>query len=330
MFSIGGFLICAIVIFFAGRKLSWYGDKIAEKTGLGKAWVGLILLATVTSLPELVVGISSSAIVQSADLAVGDILGSCAFNLAILAALDIFVPRHQHLFYIASGRHILSAALGTVLVAFAGLGIWLPQELVLLPGIGVFSLAFVIIYLLSIRVIYQREMMDREIEKNNLQVEQLPSMRRLVTGYFAYACITVGAALFIPQFAEEIVEQTGMAASFMGTVFIAGSTSLPEIAVSIAAVRMGAIDLATGNLLGSNIFNILILVIDDILYTKGVLLKDASDNHLVTVFSCIAMSAIVVAGFAYRAPAKKYFIAIDAVLILLLYFLNILLLSYMV
>ena len=99
MFSIAGFLFCALVIFFAGRKLSWYGDMIAVKTGLGKAWIGLILMATVTSLPELMVGIGSSAIVQSADLAVGDILGSCSFNLAILAVLDIFVPKHQHLFF---------------------------------------------------------------------------------------------------------------------------------------------------------------------------------------------------------------------------------------
>ncbi len=329
MYSVSGFIVCAIIIFFAGRKLSWYGDKIAEKTGLGKAWIGLILLATVTSLPELMVGISSSAIVQSADLAVGDILGSCTFNLAILAALDIFVPRHQHLFYLASSRHILSAALGTVLVAFAGLGIFLPQELVILPGIGIFSLVFVMIYLLSIRVIYQREMRDKESDQGITELAQLPPLRRLVLGYIVYAFITVGAALFIPQFADNIIEQTGMAASFMGTVFVAASTSLPEIAVSVAAVRMGAIDLATGNLLGSNIFNILILVIDDILYRKGILLKDASDNHLLTVFTCIAMSSIAMAGFAYRAPSKKYFIAIDAVLILLLYFLNILLLNYM-
>ena len=51
------------MIFLAGRKLSHYGDLLAERTGLGKAWIGIILLATVTSLPELMVGISSSAIV---------------------------------------------------------------------------------------------------------------------------------------------------------------------------------------------------------------------------------------------------------------------------
>ena len=76
MESFAGFIICAVIIFLAGKKLSYYGDLIAERTGLGKAWIGLILMASVTSLPELVVGISSSAIVGSADPATGDIFGS--------------------------------------------------------------------------------------------------------------------------------------------------------------------------------------------------------------------------------------------------------------
>ena len=148
MASILGFIFCAAIIFVAGKKLSYYGDLIARKTGWGRAWIGLTLMATVTSLPELMVGISSSAIVESADLAVGDVLGSCAFNLAILAMLDILLPRHEHLFFIASSsRHILSAALGMILIALTGLSLFLPQTLILLPGIGMMSMAFVIIYL---------------------------------------------------------------------------------------------------------------------------------------------------------------------------------------
>jgi cation:H+ antiporter len=81
--------------FFAWKKLSYYGDLLSELTGLGKAWIGLILMAGVTSLPELMVGISSSAIVESADLAAGDILGSCLFNLGILAVMDAFLPKDK-------------------------------------------------------------------------------------------------------------------------------------------------------------------------------------------------------------------------------------------
>ncbi|MBK8657833.1 MAG: hypothetical protein IPN22_02880 [Bacteroidetes bacterium] len=111
-----------------------------------------------------------------------------------------------------------------------------------------------------------------------------------------YACIIIAAALFLPHFAEKIAEQTGLGKSFVGTLFLAASTSLPEIAVSMAAVRMGFIDLSVGNLLGSNIFNVFILFIDDLFYTKGHLLKDASDAHLVSVFSVILMSAVAIIG----------------------------------
>jgi len=159
--------------------------------------------------------------------------------------------------------------------------------------------------------------------------KNIPSLRNLILYYSIFALITITAALFIPHFAEQIATKTGLGNSFVGTVFVAGSTSLPEIAVSIAAVRFGSIDLAIGNLLGSNIFNILILAIDDLFYTKGVLLKDASDIHLVSVFSCLVMSAIAIAGFTYRAPKKKFLMAVDAILILAFYFFNLILLYYL-
>lgn len=85
-----GFFLCAAVIFYSGTKLAHYGDRMAELTGMGKAWFGLIMMASVTSMPELFVGMSSASIIESADFAVGDVLGSCVFNLAILYLLDVF------------------------------------------------------------------------------------------------------------------------------------------------------------------------------------------------------------------------------------------------
>ena len=326
-----GFLVCAAIIFLAGRKLSFYGERIAEKTGLGKAWIGLILMASVTSMPELMVGISSTAIVGSADLAVGDILGSCIFNLAILAMLDLFVPRHQHLFYVASSsRHILSAAFGMILVAMAGLGLFLENDLVLIPGIGIMSFIFLFIYLLSIRIIFRFETALKASETASEEGgKETASLRQLIFRYALFALITISAALFIPYFAEKIAVQTGLGNSFVGTFFIAASTSLPEIAVSIAAVRFGSVDLAIANLFGSNIFNILILAFDDLFYTKGILLKDASDGHIITAFSCLIMNAIAIAGFTYRAPKKKFLMSIDAFLILAFYMINMFLLYHL-
>ncbi len=325
-----GFLFCAVVIFLAGKKLAHYGDLIADLTGLGKAWIGLILMASVTSLPELMVGISSSAIVQSADLAVGDILGSCAFNLGILALMDAFVPKHKPLLGSASQSHVLAAALGLILVAMAGVGLYLPEDLIITPGIGLISFSFMVIYLLSVRLLYQynrKSASDISSEEQGHTPET--SLKKAAAWYALYASIIIVAAIFLPHFAERIAEQTGLGKSFVGTLFLAVSTSLPEIAVSMAAVRAGSIDLSVGNLLGSNIFNVFILFIDDLFYTKGHLLKDASDAHMISVFSVILMSAVAIIGLTYRSAAKRYLLAWDALLIFAIYVLNIALLYKM-
>lgn len=324
MLYITGFLACAVVIFFAGKKLSIYGDLLAEKTGMSKGWIGLILMASVTSLPELMVGISSSAIVQSADLATGDILGSCAFNLGILAMLDAFIPKHRPLFGIASPRHMLIAALSIMLLSLVGFALFLPQDYAVAPWIGLTSIVFIIVYFVAIRIIYTNEQkchLPELIDEKKEAAEQM-SLRRIIYYYTGFAIVIVIAALGLPFFAEGIAELTGLGKSFVGTFFLAVSTSLPEIAVSIAAVRMGSVDLAVGNLLGSNIFNTFILALDDIFYIKGLLLKDASEFHIISVLSTIIMTAVVIIGLSFRAKGKRFLLAWDAALIFLIYIVN--------
>jgi cation:H+ antiporter len=152
------------------------------------------------------------------------------------------------------------------------------------------------------------------------------TLKFIITRYVFFALIIIVSALTLPYFADHIAEFTGLGRSFVGTFFLAVSTSLPEIAVSLAAVRMGSIDLAVGNLLGSNLFNILILAIDDILYTKGHILKDASANNLLSVFSTILMTAVVIIGLSFRVKGKRYLLAWDAMLVGIIYVINLFLL----
>ena len=121
------FLLCLTLIGYAGVKLSRYGDVIADKTGLGGTWIGLVLLASVTSLPELVTGISSVAVVKVPEIAVGDILGSCVFNLLIIVILD-FLHRGESVYTRTSQGHILSAGFGIMLIGFAGFSILLSSQ----------------------------------------------------------------------------------------------------------------------------------------------------------------------------------------------------------
>jgi cation:H+ antiporter len=310
------------VIFITGKQLSILGDRITELTSIGKAWFGIILMAAVTSLPELMVGVSSSAIVASADLAVGDIIGSCAINLAILSLLDVFMPKDHPLLSYGSRSNVLATIFGIALMAMAGLGIFLGEDIVVLPSIGLTSISFAIIYLFSVKTLYSFE------KKNNVgneikRPEHKEGLSRTIIKFIFFALIIVAAAIALPYFAETIADETGLSKSFVGSLFLAVSTSLPEIAVSIAAVRIGSVELAIGNLIGSNIFNVFILFIDDIFYTEGLVLKDASEIHLVSVFFVIMMASVAIIGFLFPQSSKRVLLAWDTLVILLLYILNV-------
>ena len=319
------FTLCAALILFSGSRLSRYGDRIAALTGLGRAWLGLVLLATVTSLPELFVGIGSAGIRQNADLAVGDVLGSCVFNLMILSMLDAF-HRGPGLLSTVAPKQVLIAALGIVLLALVGFGLFLPEQIVVMGWVGALSLVFIAVYVVAMRVVYRHFAQDEGERAGERNDKGMKELRKVLKWYALHAAVVIAAALFLPGLAEGIMEATGLKASFVGTLLLATSTSLPEVAVSVAALRIGAVDMAVSNLLGSNLFNIVILAIDDIVYQGGFLLKDASEAHLVSVFSTIIMSAVVIVGLTFRMAPKRYLLAWDTFLIAVMYVINLILL----
>ncbi|HSK13115.1 MAG TPA: hypothetical protein VK907_07850 [Phnomibacter sp.] len=321
-----GFVCCAFIILVAGRRLSFYGDRLAGLTGMGRAWIGLVLMAAVTSLPELMVGISSSALVVQPDLAVGNILGACALNLALLSVLDVFNRRRIPLFSTLSKTHILAASFSVMLLAIAGMGLFLGKDIILTPSLGLTSVAFAVVYFLSVRTIfrYQSSLSPRPNDK----ATEAPAgnMRQTVGGYALFAFVIILAALALPFFAEKMATGFGLSMGFTGTLFLAISTCMPEVSVSLASIRRGWEDLAVGNLLGSNIFNLFILFINDLAYTRGHLLKDASEGHLVSVLFVILMSGAAIIGLMYPSRQKRWLMSWDTFVILALYIFNIILL----
>src|SRR3990167_1208159 len=135
------------------------------------------------------------------------------------------------------------------------------------------------------------------------------TMKTAVINYCINAALVVIAAIFLPKIGEGIAEATGLGQTFVGNIFIAFSTSLPEVVVSVSAVKMDAVDLAIGNLFGSNIFNIFILALDDIFFIKGPLLSYADPNHMISALSAIIMTTIAILGLTYRTERKKLFLA---------------------
>lgn len=299
-------LFCLAVIGYAGYFLSRYGDIIAEKTGMSASWVGLILLATATSLPELVTGISAVTVVNAPNIAVGNALGSTVFNLAFLVILDALYP-HETLYSRAAQGHILSAALGALLMAFAGFSLLLDHAGMspALGHVGLYTPFFALVYLVAIRAVHRYE--KRTLDEYTVaSAERYPqvTLRQAVTGYALAATAVVVAGSWLPFVAKDLSALMGWGQSFVGTLLVAAVTSAPEIVVTITALRIGALDMAIANLLGSNLFNIIYLAVDDLFYTKGPLLANVDSSHVLTAFTAVMMGALVIVGIIFR-PQRR-------------------------
>lgn len=315
------FIACTAVILFAGTQLSKYGDIIAEKTGLGRTWIGVVLMASVTSLPELITGVSSVTLFNLPNIAAGDVLGSCMFNILIIALLD-FKRGAAPISSQAHQGQTLTAAYGMLLLGLVSMAIVAGTKIPAVGWIGLYSVAFLLIYLSAMRMVflYEKRRLQETLQAidEELQYAHI-SKQRAYTMYALNAGLVIGAATWLPHLGDAIAEMTGLGRTFVGSIFIAFSTSLPEVVVSFAALRMGAVDLALGNLLGSNLFNIGILAIDDVFYTKGPLLSHITGSHAVTASAAIVMTAIAVAGLTYRAGKKRFLFAWDSVGIVAVY-----------
>jgi cation:H+ antiporter len=299
-------VICLVVIAYAGYFLSRYGDIIAEKTGISSSWIGLTLLAMATSLPELVTGVSAVTAADVPDIAVGDVLGSTIFNLAILVLLDALYQRDT-LYCRAAQGHVLSAALGALLIAFAGFSLLLDHAGMSpsLWHIALYSPIIVIVYLAAMRAIhrYERRTIDHYTEASAQRYPDV-SLKQALTGYLLAAVAIIVTGSLLPFVAAELSVLMAWSQSFVGTLLVAAVTSAPEVAVTISALRIGAVDMAIANLLGSNLFDILILAVDDVFYVKGPLLADVDASHAITAFTAVMMSLLVIVGFVFQ-PQKS-------------------------
>jgi cation:H+ antiporter len=306
------FAAAALVIVLAGVRLARYGDVLGEKTGLGRSWIGVVLLAATTSLPELFTGFGSTALAALPDIALGDVLGSCMFNLLILSLMDAIQP--EPLSARAHQGHALSIGFGLVLIGVAGAGLAADRRLPAIGWIGVYTPVLIALYFVAMRVIFSHERHRRAQETREVAEElhyAATTLRSALVHYGVAAAAVIAAALWLPRLGAELARQTGLGDAFVGSLFVAITTSLPEIVVSLAAVRLGALDLGIGNVLGSNLFNLLILGLDDVFYRPGPLLADAGASHSVTVVAIVIMNGLFLIGLTYKVLAKRFVVAWD-------------------
>jgi len=304
------FLLCVAIILCSGTKLARYGDAIAEKTGLGGIWIGLVLLAAITSVPELVTGVSSVALVGFPDLAMGTLFGSCMFNLAILAVLDT-LHRHTPVLSEARMRHVASAGIGILLIAIAAGGIFGGERLsgLSLGWVGVLSIVILIVYLVAMWRMFRFERKHQlsSPQSAHLRYEE-DSTKALYFKFAVASAAVIGVGIWLSFVGDEIARTTGWDASFVGSLFLAVTTSMPELVVTIAALRLGAIDMAVADILGSNMFNIAIILPVDLFFSRGSILSSVSSVHLITAVVVIVMSLLVIVGLRFRQKRRTFII----------------------
>lgn len=310
------FIICAGLIFWSGSLLSKYGDVIAEKTGLGRAWIGAILIAGVTSLPELASGVSAVAWLDTPNLAAGAALGSCLFNLALIAMIDLAYQPGRVLAK-AHEVHILSGGLGVLMLGIVVLGVLIGPLLngSDLLGVGSLSIAIVVLYAIGARMIasLEKERMSEVLEKEAIEGNYAQiSIQRTYTVFILSGIAVVGLGIWLASIGDRLAATTGLSSSFVGNLFLAVTTSLPEIAASLAAIRLGAIDLAIGNVLGSNLFNILLFFVYDLADGRANFWGSLTNANAFAALMAMMMTGVVIISLMYRtSPKTPYRISWD-------------------
>ena len=324
-------VICGGIVIYAGGRMAGMGDKLAAITGLGRTWVGAVILGGVTSLPELVVTIGAVTVVAAPSLVFGNVLGSNCFNLLIIIFLDVTLIGGVVLSR-GGKAHTLSAALGLLLMLIVAAGLLLGGQGGLMEAAPwAFSVLLAIVFVIAIRVMYtqgRKAAATAPSDPDEVKITPVEKRRTLVM-FSVFAAVIVGAGLWLCVLgdrlgAHEFPGGFTLGRTFVGFLFIALATSLPELSVSISAARRGFYDMALGNIFGSNIANMSFIFIGEIfLKAHGdVYMFSSKLNHaalLVTVGAACLMTVIAIIGMARRSKGTLLRLGYGSIAMLLTY-----------
>lgn len=301
----GQLTLSGLAVVLAGYFLARCGDVLGERTRLGGMWAGMVLLALATSLPELAAGITAVRL-GAHDLAAGNLFGSSLANLLILALLDL--ASRDGVLRRASLEHVPIGLLAIVLNALAAVFSLLRTPVALGP-VSLASLALVGLYALGARAMYLRALRERggaaaaSAPGSALSAARAPTWLAAL-GFALAAGLTFLAAPHFASGAERLAEVSGLGETFIGTLLVGLATSLPELAASWAAVRLGAVDLAVGNVLGSNAINMTLFLAYDLAYPAGSWFARLGSLHGITALLAVALMAFAISGIVFRVPKR--------------------------
>ena len=312
------FLISATLIVLAATQLAKYGDVIAVRTRLSGMFIGVVLLAAATSLPELLTTISSLS--QGVpNLAAGNLFGSNLFNMFLLAILDLMF-RQDRILRNAALKHALTGSLTVFLIGLVVFFI-LADIPVQIAWVGLDSITIMLVYVAALRLIRANQTHGISYPTEKMEIpEGTPSLR---VGLIGFGLAALGLVIVTPwmvRSSTEIAEITGLGTTFVGTTLVAVVTSLPELVTTIAAIKIGADDMAIGNLFGSNLFNMFALGLTDVFYLQGRFLGVIDPAFLLVGMLGLLMTGLGLIGNLARLERRVLFIEVDALALIVLYF----------
>jgi cation:H+ antiporter len=278
----------------------------------------------VTSLPEFASGVSAVAWLNASNLAAGAALGSCLFNLALIAMVDLAYQPGRVLAK-AHDVHILSGGLGVLMLGIVAIGVLIGPVLngFGILGVSLLSLVLLVLYAVGGRMIagLEKERTGEVLEKEAVEGGYAKmTTRQAFTVFILSGVAVVALGIWLASIGDRLAVTTGLSQSFVGNLFLALTTSLPEIAASLAAIRLGAIDLAIGNVLGSNLFNITLFFVYDLADGRGNFWASLTNANAFAAVMAIMMTGVVIISLMYRtSPKTPYRISWDGIAIAAMY-----------
>ncbi len=285
------FFIAALFTVLAAVKLSTYADVLSERTALGGMLIGTLFLAGATSLPEVTTSLAAIGL-NNPDLAVGNVLGSNLFNLLIIASFDLYF-RKQQIFKTASKNHLYTIYLGMLLsfLVFLALTFKLPYSFF---GFGLDSLILILIYAFGMLLLSKKvQSFEQHPNDEGVSLTSAISLKKAIIGFIIASLIILFSGTFLSITGDKIATITGLGSTFVGSFLIAASTSLPEAVAVLIAIQLRNYNLAIGSILGSNLFNILILIGSDVFYRQSTILSAVSSVNSITAMAIFVLNLLV-------------------------------------
>jgi len=319
------FVASAAAITFAGTKLSGVADKLAVRTGMGEVVAGALFVGAATSLPGAITSMTTGA-QGAAGLAIGNALGGLTAQTAFIAVADIFY-RRANLEHAAASA--VGLAQGVLLMALLAMPLIAAAEPpVTAWGIHPVSILVPVSYGFGLWLLsrIQDDPMWKPVQTDETREEisepeigaDAASDRSLWIRFLLYAGITAASGYVIGAASIGIVETTALSETAMGTIFAAIANSLPELVTAIAAVRIGAVSLAVGDVIGGNAFEVMFLSAADMFY-DGSIYAAMTEQDRSTGLIAMLMTAVLLLGMIRRQKSGPGNIGFESAIVLLLY-----------